>query len=366
MKRLAALILAAAVLGLTACNNAPEPCAATVNSVSAVQGAVNSASPGQTVCLADGSYGKLAVNASKAKPGVMIQAEHPGGATIAGASLNGSNLILSRFRVIGDEVTVQPGASGMIVHQNLISGGYFGVDVGPTSSTSINDTIIAGNRFQGPFGEDGIRANRYHDTDDPGADGLLVVGNEFTGIRENGNHSDCFQSVWGGDHLSFILNYLHDNQCQGFFVKDQPASVNGITVDENLFLRNSAGCGPPATSCGQPAYLQIFGPYTGLKVTRNTMWPPSDVLAAFQNGSGADTVIAHNAIYRFWTSTPIGGSYFDNTVCKREATPGGSWPTPNAEVVNCSPSFANPAADDYRLGNGRGVDWAPADQHYGP
>ena len=367
MKRLGLALLTAVLLAAlgTACNDTPQPCASTVSSLSAVQGAVSAASPGQTVCLADGTYGKLTVNASKSGR-VNIQAEHPGQATLSGASLNGSHLVLSRFKVLGDEVTCQPGSTDIVVHQNLISGGYFGVDCGPTSSTNVNDPIISGNRFVGPFGEDAIRANRYHDTADPDSWGLLVIGNEFSNIRENGNHSDCFQSVWGGDHLAFIANYLHDNQCQGFFVKDQPASITGITVDDNLFLRNSAGCGPPATSCGQPAYLQIFGPYTGLSVTRNTMWPPSDVLAAFQSGSGADTVIAHNAIYRFWTSTAIGGSYFDNTVCKRESAPGGSWPTPNAEVVNCSPSFANPAIDDYRLGNGRGVDWAPAEQHYGP
>jgi hypothetical protein len=35
--------------------------------------------------------------------------------------------------------------------------------------------------------------------------------------------------------------------------------------------------------------------------------------------------------------------------------------------VTCSPSFNNAAADDLRLiGSDRGVDWAPAEQHYGP
>jgi hypothetical protein len=34
--------------------------------------------------------------------------------------------------------------------------------------------------------------------------------------------------------------------------------------------------------------------------------------------------------------------------------------------VDATPPFQNPAADDYRTNDGRGVDWAPADQHYGP
>ena len=50
---------------------------------------------------------------------------------------------------------------------------------------------------------------------------MLIEGNEITNVRENGNHSDCLQTVWVGDHLIFRKNYLHDNRCQGFFVNDQ-------------------------------------------------------------------------------------------------------------------------------------------------
>ena len=57
---------------------------------------------------------------------------------------------------------------------------------------------------------------------------MLIEGNEITGVRENGNHSDCLQTVWVGDHLVFRKNYLHDNRCQGFFVKDQ-ASLGGVS-----------------------------------------------------------------------------------------------------------------------------------------
>ena len=58
---------------------------------------VSSAAPGSVVCVGNGNYAKLALTATKAAPGVTVRAANPGGATIAGASLSGSNLTLARF-----------------------------------------------------------------------------------------------------------------------------------------------------------------------------------------------------------------------------------------------------------------------------
>ena len=347
-------------------------CTSTQSSTSAVQSAVSSASPGAVICLASGSYGKLTLSASKAKPGVTVQAQTPGQATIDGASMSGSYLTLARFNVT-DEVTVQPGATGMTVDHNRITGGYMGVNAGPTSSTQINDTRITNNKLVGPFGEDAIRLNRYHDSDGDGT-GVLIEGNEITGVRENGNHSDCLQAVWTGDHIVYRKNYLHDNRCQGFFIKDQASlggvsgPISGIAVEDNLFVRDNEPCAPEAPGCGQPSYFQVFGPYSGFVMRRNTFWG-GDQVAVFQEGTGLDTRIENNVIYRLWTNTNMSvAAYANNTRCKRETSEGGSWPasTPG-ETVTCSPAFSNAAADDLRLaGSDRGVDWAPAEQHYGP
>ncbi len=246
-----------------------EGCTTTVSSVSAAQSSVSSASPGTTVCLANGSYGKVTLNATKASPGVTLRAANPAGATIAGASIQGSNLTLSRF-VSTSSIQIQPGANGITVEHNRVTGGGQGIDAGPTSTTTINDTRIIGNELIGPFGEDAIHLNRYHDANGDGV-GILIEGNEITNVRENGNHSDCLQTVWVGDHIVFRKNYLHDNRCQGFFVKDQASlggvsgPIAGITVDDNLFVRNKEPCAPEAPGCGQPMYFQVFGPYSRLQ-----------------------------------------------------------------------------------------------------
>jgi hypothetical protein len=365
---------------ISAANSAPDEiqgppgadCTSTASTVAAAQSAVSSAPPGSVVCLANGSYGKVTLDASKAAPGVTLRAASPGGATIAGASLQGSNLTIARF-VSTSSIQIRRGANGMTVKHNRITGGAQGIDGCASSTTTCNDMAIIGNQLIGPFGEDAIHLNRYHDSDGDGV-GVLIEGNEITNVRENGNHSDCLQTVWVGDHITFRRNYLHDNRCQGFFVKDQASlggvsgPIHGISVEDNLFLRNREPCGAPLTSCGQPMYFQVVGPFDGFVMKRNTIWGDGlDSIAAFREGSGSDSVLEDNVIYRLWTDTNMSTAKLtNNTICKRE-TSGGSWPSPSGETVACALGFANAAADDYRLaGSDRGVDWAPGEQHYGP
>jgi len=350
----------------------PASCSSEVTSLTAVQGALPSAPSNSVICLADGDYGKLTLDAGSRSADVTVRAEHPGQTTIDGASLAGTDLTLAHF-ISTSGIQVQPGATAITVAHNRITGGGQGIDAGPTDTTTLNDIAIVGNQLIGPFGEDAIHLNRYHDADGDGI-GILVEGNEITNVRENGAHTDCLQTVWVGDHLVFRKNYLHDNRCQGFFVKDQASlggvsgPIHGISVEDNLFLRNHEPCGPPLQSCGQPLYFQVFGPYSQLTMSRNTIWGDGpDSIAAFREGTGTDTVIEDNVIYRLWTDTDMRQATLrDNTICESEASEGGAWPQPSGETVSCELTFPGAAADDYRLAGDRGVDWAPAQQHYGP
>ncbi|HEX4464993.1 MAG TPA: right-handed parallel beta-helix repeat-containing protein [Solirubrobacterales bacterium] len=350
------------------------PCSHSFASLDEVQRALAKAAPHAVICLEDGDYGKLSLDAGTRPTRVTVRAEHPAGATVEGAELAGDNLTLAGFVSTGG-IQVMPGATGIAVEHNRVTGGGEGIEAGPTDTTTVNDTRIVGNQLIGPFGEDAIHLNRYHDSNGDGI-GILIEGNEITGVRENGAHSDCLQTVWVGDHIVFRKNYLHDNRCQGFFVKDQASlggvsgPIHGIKVEDNLFLRNHEPCGKPLgpSECGQPLYFQVAGPYTGFVMKNNTIWGDTvDSIAAFREGTGSDTRIEDNVIYRLWTDTDMSPATLrNNTLCEREAAEGGSWPTPSGETVDCNLHFPNAAADDYRLGNGRGVDWAPAEEHYGP
>jgi thrombospondin type 3 repeat protein len=337
-------------------------CSTVVSSASAAQSAVSSASPGSVVCMADGSYGRVTLNAAKSSPGVTLRAQNPGGATIAGASVTGSYVTVARFV---STATIFVGQSeGITIEHNRIVGGGHGLDMWPGTAGWVSDLTVRGNQFIGPFGEDGIRANRYHDGPDADPYGLLVDGNEFTNIRENGNHSDCLQSVWAGDSIFFVRNFLHHNRCQGFFIKDQATTVQPVVAEDNLMVTNGEPCGAPLTSCGQPSIFQLFGPMANLVIRRNTIWTPEGGSPTTLRSSGWGRVdMDDNVIYRLWSDTAAPFANFgsaNNLVCRRE----GTWPA-TGTASSCNPGFPNAAAGDYRI-SGRGVTWAVADQHYGP
>ncbi len=344
----------------------PPPCGRTLGSASTLQAQIADAAPGTVLCLRSGHYGDLNLEHVGSGADVTVRAAHPGRATISDTTLSGSHLALAGFDVDG-EVTIEPGSRKIAVLHNRIGGGYFGVEAGPTTTTRISDTTIAGNRFVGPFGEDAIRLNRYHDSGDRDPYGVLVEGNEITGVRENGNHSDCLQSVWGGDGLYFRRNYLHDNRCQGFFVNDQPAPVRNVVLDDNLLLRNAAPCAPPGSDCGPPSIVQVFGPIRGLRISDNTIWTKdNDSPLALRQGPFGRIGFSGNLIFRVWSDWSGPWRRFDereDTVCRWEGTLPRLAPSSRR---SCSPPFADPAHDDYRVPGGAGVDWAPGNEHYGP
>jgi hypothetical protein len=343
-----------------------ESCSRTLSGPGALRSQVAKAAPGTVICVSNGSYGELKLKGDSSGLGVTVRAEHPGEVSIAGADLSGSDLALADFDVHG-QVTVEPGARKISVLHNRISGGYFGVEAGPTDTTYISDTRIVGNKFVGPFGEDAIRLNRYHDSGDRDPYGVLIEGNEITGVRENGNHSDCMQSVWGGDGLYFRRNYLHDNRCQGFFINDQPGPIRNVVLANNLMLRNAAPCDPPDSGCGPPSIVQTFGPIRGLRIANNTIWTKdNDSPLALREGPYGQIAIKNNVIYRLWSDWRGPWAPFSeqkNVFCRWE----GTLPRPGkSSRRNCSPHFADPGQDDYRVAGGAGVTWSPGDEHYGP
>jgi hypothetical protein len=341
-------------------------CTTTVSSVAAAASAVDAASPGATVCMADGTYGKLTLSAQKAAPGVTVRAQNPGRATIAGAALDGSYLTVAQFRMTGT-FEAKPGSTGMSADHNLfVGGGYYAVMAAATTTTTVNDVSITNNRFDGRFDEDAIRLNRYHDGPDADPYGVLIEGNEFTGNVEYGGHNDVLQSVWVGDHLYFRRNYLHDFGGQGFFVKDQASAIDGLVVEDNLIVRQSSPC-DPVSLCPtwQLSPFQIFGPLRNVTIRHNTVWPgPNGGQAWLRGVSWAGPTVFSDNVMDSLNSDAIGlltgYTSSNNTRCDGLGFP-------DAGITkDCSPAFLDAANGDYRQANGRGVTWKVADQSFGP
>jgi hypothetical protein len=338
------------------------PCTQTVSSASSAVSAIGSASAGAVICLANGTYGSMSIPSNKSGE-VTLRAQNPGSVTVGQITVSGSRLKLAGLRFVNSTVQLNPPAHHIVIENNYFSGGYFGVDMA-SADASISDITIRGSKFVGGFGEDAIRANRYHDGDGDGI-GLLVEGNEFTKVVQLGGssaaHADLLQSVWGGDHLVFRKNYAHDNRAENLFVKDQPSQVNTVVMEDNLLIRN----GVASDGAGQPAIVNLYSPTTNLVVRRNTIWDTQGSSPiAWQGGSWGSIVWEQNLLYRAWGSGS-GGSWTlsNNTYCDWT----GTLPSPGAGATKvCSPLFSDTATDDYRLlGSDRGVTWRPADQVYG-
>jgi len=341
-------------------------CDQTVSSVSAAQTALGSAAAGSVVCLANGTYGGISLSSSKAAPGVTLTAANPGGARIGSVSVNASGYTISRF-VIDGGVSISRNVDRTVVdHNRILAGNHYGVFVCTAEPPDqCNDTEITGNFFDGAMDEDQIRANVFHDGDGDGV-GLLVEGNEFRGNTERGGHNDVFQSVWVGDHLVFRKNYLHDFGGQGFFVKDQGHAIDGFIANNNLIVDQDLPCEPSSLCSGyQLSPWQVYGPIANGEMSHNTVGWGSGGGTAVLTGTYTNIDFSDNVFNRL-SDTNGGGSVpslsgSDNTYCNNSG-----WGVPPGTSQDCAPDFLNPAAGDYRLASGRGVNWVPSQQHYGP
>lgn len=344
-------------------------CTTTVSTEAAAESAVSVARAGDTVCLADGTYRRITLNATPSSPGVTLTAQHSGAASVDGVDMYGSHLTVSNLELTGS-ADVKTSSVGMRVEHNLIVGSRtgYGVFVCPaTPPDHCDDVSITGNKFDGPFDEDAIRANVYHDGDRDGT-GLLVADNEFTGNEEWGGHNDVFQSVWVGDHLVIRGNYIHDFGGQGILVKDQGSAIDGFVASENLIVRQSLPCDPDLLCpTWQLSPFQVFGPISNGTISHNTIWP-TDVSQAKGGGSTllrdsgwSSVTVSDNVIDDGGTDVTSGLSGSNNTRCT-----GSGWSAWPGTTTDCSPAFLDQAGGDYRLSNGRGVDWVPSDKVFGP
>jgi Right handed beta helix region len=291
------------------------------------------------------------------------------GATVAAGA---SNITIHNFS-IGGGVSIGEGASHITVDHDDIDGQATGGDgegvetlgvncsspgapsySGCTTTPAATYITISHNRIHG-FGqgsEDAIHLNNWHH--------VRVTANDFYDLEEHGNHTDALQSVWGGSDLAFDHNYEHDNQSQGFFLKD--GDVSEVTVSDNLFLRNN-------NEGLEENNIQIFNT-AGLAIVDNTSWAgQGDLLRAEDSSQPLTASVDHNVGEVFNVFAEGGPAYklTEDYDIFRESPWTFSLGAHSSIVKD--PVFVDPGNDDYRLKsnpNGIGVDWAPSEYVYGP
>jgi hypothetical protein len=373
--------------------------------------AVRDAQDDAVLCLTDGNYGSVTLAAGRSRY-VTLRAVNPYKAVfdqiIIGSSASFLRIELFTIRetlssaqgdahdidVLGNKVKhveitsiarendPGPGPRDWIVAYNDIPNGIYLASANPaapgapqTNPSSapwwpISNASIIGNRI-GPLqgGEDALRISAWQN--------LLIQDNEITGVLEDGQHNDCLQSVWGGDRLLYRGNYLHDNNCQGFFIKD--GSATNLWLENNLFLRDDAGT-------RQPTSAQIWNSQR-VTLRNNTIWDDSAFVLRWEDGFGlaaSDVEVTGNVLQNFATS-PVDRAWSAAVQENKNvlARPDGGLPWVRTGTVGRNtlvlptgdqPAFVDPRRDDYRLTepvnvNGEafipGVTWSPAQKRFG-
>ncbi|HSZ68828.1 MAG TPA: right-handed parallel beta-helix repeat-containing protein [Solirubrobacteraceae bacterium] len=357
----------------------PSPaCTQTVSSVASAASAVSSAAAGSAICLTAGSYGHLTVSGSHSGnvtvepvPGASVSLE---GATVASSS---SYITIHDFD-IGGGVNLGYGDSHITVDHNNINGqapGGTGEGVedltvncsapnapyysGCTSTAPDTYLTIDGNQIHG-YGmggtEDAIHLNNWEH--------VTITANDIYNLEEHGNHTDAMQSVFGGHYMTFERNYEHDNQSQGFFIKDGDASE--VAVNDNLFVRNN---NEPSLYPGGEYNIQVFNT-TGLAITNNTVWDgQNDIIRAEGAAEALTANVNHNVEQGFDVLHEGGPAYTLTEDYDIFAEAPWTFKMGSHSKVQSSPDFVDPAGEDYELASNPddiGVNWQPSEYVYGP
>ncbi|MGA7705361.1 MAG: right-handed parallel beta-helix repeat-containing protein [Solirubrobacteraceae bacterium] len=352
-------------------SSAAVRCGALVAGLGQAERAVAKAAPGSTVCLKAGSYsGALSLNAKPA--GYVTLTAAPGAHVETGSiKLSGSHLAISDLWIHG-EVALTAGTSDIaIVHDDISNAGGAGGEgiVFETSDcTAPNAPKWEGCEAQAPISGVAILANHIHDIGAGASEDAIhldnwrevrIEGNELDHVVESGKHTDCLQSVYGGEGLVFDRNYEHDNDCQGIFIKDGDAS--NVSVADNLFVRDEIG--------SYANFSQIWN-VKGLTVEHNTIWDGKGLALVADEASFQPTAtVERNLIATFTLEQPTGTPYAIAEGHNDFGQAPWSFKPSRTDRTVAHPRFVAPARGDYRLAHNRrgiGVDWTPAGQSYGP
>jgi hypothetical protein len=351
--------------------SAASRCTAHVSSLDTATRAVARAQAGGVICLAAGTYEATLSLSARASGYVTLRAAPGAHVQLGTVRIAGSHIALRDVWVRG-EVALAAGSSHVLIDHDDISnvGGHGGEGVvfDTSDCTAPNAPKWSGCEPHAPIGDVTISHNHFHNIGQGNSEDAIhldnwrnvtVTGNEFDHIIESGNHTDCLQSVYGGENLVFDHNYEHDNDCQGIFVKDGDAT--NVSVTDNLFVRDQLGA--------YANFAQIWN-VKNLTIQRNTIWDGKGLaLVANQASFTPSARVDHNVIEIFTIERPVG------TPCAvteaRNVFGQGPWSfsaSPSDHAAS-RPRFRDSARDDYRLARNPhhiGVDWSPAGQHYGP
>ena len=379
-------------------------------STTAAVSAVASAPAGAVICMAAGNYGSITLNGTHAanvtfEPDPAQDVNVAGKVTFSSINVDGTYITVHNFYVTGS-INVGDGGGHDVIDHNAVgpTNGY-GISVLPSTndpSGMISHVTISGNIIHNTSstGEgDALRFDNWSD--------IVVTGNDIYNIAECAGdtcHTDTLQSYQAQNPtngLTITKNYVHDtSSAQGLaFLKD--GDISNVTINDNLSLRMASN--NPVTgvwvdenvtfNSTQPTSDITYNANrtSGLTITNNTYYGTSGSIVQSDGsaGTGSPTnltlALNHNIFDNFNVKTGSSGKAYALAEDYDIFTGNNQYTFSNGphSVSNSNPGFkcapncgigatgssTQLANDDYELSsnpNGIGIDWSPADQHYGP
>lgn len=364
----------------------------------AAASAVAAAPAGTAICMAPGSYGSITLTGTHTanvtfEPDPSLDPNGAGKVTFSSIKINASNTTVHNFYSTGG-IQIGTGTSGtgsnnVIDHNDVSSNGYgvsvYGNQNGQSFTTLASNITISGNRIHdtSSTGEgDALRLQGYSN--------VTITGNELYNIKEcagDGCHTDTLQSYEAQNPtsgLTLTKNYIHDTgSAQGFpFLHD--GDLTNVTIGDNLSLRMK--------SSNQVTGIWDDTNINGLVITNNTYegTSGSHVQSDGTSKTSPTVTVNHNVFDSFSVQTGESGLPYTFTTPEdydifgssngvtlgphtTRGTPsfkcGSSCTSSSFTCADTACSNLSKAGDDYELAsnpNGIGIDWSPANQHYGP
>jgi hypothetical protein len=396
----------------------PGSCTTTVSNLASVVSLSGSEPDGSTICIADGSYGSLALSAARTGYVTIAAANGPGHVTLSNLTVSSSashlridgvrcacNTLLGEpgtgpnniqiVRTESEGFQVEAGSADLLFDHDYSHNGPYGFLLNgsrhpvpggccETANYPFIENVTISNSKVGPVeaagGADAFQVKGFKD--------LTISNNDIYDIYQNGNHNDGVQTVHGGSNLTITHNYFHDGNVELFMIKDGDVMGDNFITD-NLVVRENSSLNPACGGCSTAVFGQYYSPQNAT-IANNTIVEPGfflrSQLGLVGNGNPDYLVpsninVNHNVINEFraqdddqggalgsfagamTTSYNMFGPYTENYLTA------GTGDTFVPTINNTSSIFVDPAGNDFRLAsnpNNIGVDWKPSDYHYGP
>lgn len=262
---------------------APEGTAAaacTARQPCTVQGALDRATGGDQVVLADGSYGDLRLNDNKrrlvsAKHNVTLRPAQAGRVQVNAVDVYASHVTVDGFRV-SDGIRLQKTAEHSVVENVVVDGGSArgtmpAVHLAASHTQLLNSTV--GNKTDRDVvfvGSGGYEVNS-----------VRVVGNTIGpgAVGDKGGHVDCLQIGTGAADVQILNNRMSGCSNSAVFIKADSGPISNVTVANN-FLQ---GCLERTKICA--GYYALY-----VATNERTRQPMSDINVLHNSIDGRITV----------------------------------------------------------------------------